>query len=161
MAKETMALLDYLRNVGVDGDFLREAVRVLSQVVMEQEVGDQIGAGRYERTDSRKTYRNVDDMLQAIGLTRFDKSRVSRVCKELTKVVTEFRERELGGTYPYVWLDALYLKVRQNHRIVNRAMVIAIGVRETGGLVLPTSGTTAPLGRGAAPATAVAASSAG
>jgi transposase-like protein len=107
MAKETMALLDYLRNVGVDGDFLREAVRVLSQVVMEQEVGDQIGAGRYERTDSRKTYRNVDDMLQAIGLTRFDKSRVSRVCKELTKVVTEFRERELGGTYPYVWLDTL------------------------------------------------------
>jgi transposase-like protein len=58
MAKETMALLDYLRNVGVDGDFLREAVRVLSQVVMELEVEDQIGAGRYERTDSRKTYRN-------------------------------------------------------------------------------------------------------
>jgi transposase-like protein len=71
-------------------------------------------------------------MLQAMGLTRFDKSKVQRVCKELKKVVTEFRERELGGTYPYVWLDALCLKVRQNHRIANRAMVIAIGVRETG-----------------------------
>ena len=58
MAKEAMMLLDYLRNVGVDGDFPREAVRVLSQVVMELEVEDHIGAGRYERTDSRKMYRN-------------------------------------------------------------------------------------------------------
>jgi transposase-like protein len=38
----------------------------------------------------------------------------------------------LEGTYPFVWLDALYLKVRQNHRIVSQARVIAIGVRETG-----------------------------
>ena len=58
MAKETMALSDCLRNVGVEGDFLLEAVRVLSQVVMELEVGDQIGAGRCERADSRRTYRN-------------------------------------------------------------------------------------------------------
>ena len=47
-------------------------------------------------------------------------------------MVEGFRNRPLEGSYPYLWLDALYLKVRQDHRIVNQAMVIAIGVRETG-----------------------------
>jgi transposase-like protein len=50
----------------------------------------------------------------------------------LDKTVRQFRERKLEGTYPYIWLDALYLKVRQNHRIVSQAVVIAIGVKETG-----------------------------
>jgi hypothetical protein len=50
--------------------------------------------------------RNVDNMLQAMGLTRFDKSKVSRACRELTELVTEFRERELGA-YPNVWLDVV------------------------------------------------------
>lgn len=74
----------------------------------------------------------MDDLLQALGLTGIDKSRVSRICKELDEVVEPFRNRPLEGTYPFVWLDALYLKVRQNHRIVSQALVIAIGVRETG-----------------------------
>jgi len=76
--------------------------------------------------------RKVDDWLQALGLTGIDKSKVSRICKELDELVDAFRNRKLDGEYPYLWLDALYLKVRQNHRIVNQAMVIAIGVRETG-----------------------------
>jgi len=76
--------------------------------------------------------RKVDDLLQALGLTGIDKSQVSRICKELTDVVEAFRNRPLEGSYPYVWLDALYVKVRVNHRIVNQAVVIAIGVRETG-----------------------------
>jgi putative transposase len=46
--------------------------------------------------------------------------------------VTTFRQRPLGAAYPYLWLDALYLKVRQNGRIVNMAVVIAFGVRESG-----------------------------
>jgi putative transposase len=50
----------------------------------------------------------------------------------MDKVVQEFRNRPLEGNYPYVWLDAMYLKVRQNHRIVSLAMVIAIGVNEKG-----------------------------
>jgi putative transposase len=50
----------------------------------------------------------------------------------LDEVVQDFRNRPLEGRYPYVWLDALYLKVRQNHRIVSMAMVIAIGVNELG-----------------------------
>jgi putative transposase len=76
--------------------------------------------------------RKVDDLLQAMGLTGFDKSAVSRTCKALDEVVKEFRERPLEGLFPYVWLDALYLKVRQNNRIVNLALVIAIGVSELG-----------------------------
>lgn len=76
--------------------------------------------------------RKVDDLLKALGLTGIDKSKVSRICKELDELVDGFRNRPLEGSYPYLWLDALYLKVRQDHRIVNQAMVIAIGVRETG-----------------------------
>lgn len=76
--------------------------------------------------------RKVDDLLRALGLTGIDKSKVSRICKELDELVEGFRNRPLEGSYPYLWLDALYLKVRQDHRIVNQAMVIAIGVRETG-----------------------------
>ena len=76
--------------------------------------------------------RKVDDLLQALGLTGIDKSQVSRICKDLTEVVEAFRNRQLEGSYPYVWLDALYVKVRVNHRIVSQAVVMAIGVRETG-----------------------------
>lgn len=76
--------------------------------------------------------RKVDDLLQALGLTGMDKSQVSRICKDLTEVVEAFRNRPLEGSYPYVWLDALYVKVRVNHRIVSQAVVMAIGVRESG-----------------------------
>lgn len=77
--------------------------------------------------------RKVDDLVQALGLSGVDKSKVSRICKELDEAVTAFGNRSLKeGQYPHLWLDALYLKVRQNHRIVSMAVVIAIGVRETG-----------------------------
>jgi len=76
--------------------------------------------------------RKVDDLLKAMGLTGIDKSKVSRICKELDQAVAQFRQRQLQESYPYVWLDALYLKVRQNHRVVNLAMVIAVGVDEGG-----------------------------
>jgi putative transposase len=76
--------------------------------------------------------RKVDDLVQALGLSGVDKSKVSRICRELDEAVTAFRSRPLEAAYPYVWLDGLYLKVRQNHHIVNMAVVIAIGVRETG-----------------------------
>lgn len=76
--------------------------------------------------------RKVDDLVQALGLSGFDKSAVSRACKELDEMVEQFRNRPLEHGYPYIWLDAIYLKVRQNHRIVSQAAVIAIGVRQTG-----------------------------
>src|SRR5262249_16789012 len=162
---------------------------VMSEQLMELEVSQQAGAGRYERTEQRSTYRNgyrertwqtrvgeiplripklrqgsyfpslleprrraeqallavgqqaygegvstrkVDELLQALGLTGVDKSAVSRMCRELDELVATFRMRPLEASYPYLWLDALYLKVRQNHRIVSQAVVIAVGVRETG-----------------------------
>jgi transposase-like protein len=76
--------------------------------------------------------RKVDDLVQALGLSGIDKSKVSRLCQELDTQVEAFRQRPLTGAYPYVWLDALYLKVRENQRIVSKALVVAIGVREAG-----------------------------
>ena len=76
--------------------------------------------------------RKVDALLKALGLTGIDKSKVSRICKELDQAVEQFRQRQLQEGYPYVWLDAVYLKVRQNHRVVSMAMVIAVGVDEQG-----------------------------
>jgi transposase-like protein len=97
----------------------RRAERALLAVVQEAYV---------EGVSTRK----VDDLLIALGLTGIDKSAVSRACKALDAVIEPFRNRPLAGQSPYIWLDALYLKVRQNHRIVSKALVIAIGVRETG-----------------------------
>jgi len=76
--------------------------------------------------------RKVDALVKALGLSGIDKSKVSRICKELDQAVEQFRQRELQESYPYVWLDALYLKVRQNHRIVSLALVIAVGADEAG-----------------------------
>jgi putative transposase len=66
------------------------------------------------------------------GLPGIDKSKVSRICKELNEMVHQFRERPLQGCYPYIWLDAIVLKVRENHRVVNLSLAIAIGVDQQG-----------------------------
>jgi putative transposase len=76
--------------------------------------------------------RKEDELVQAMGLRGIDKSKVSRMCQELDEAVDAFRKRRLEEPYPYLWLDALYVKVRQNHHIVSMAVVIAIGVRESG-----------------------------
>jgi len=76
--------------------------------------------------------RRVEQLMQSLGLTGMDKSQVSRICKALDEPIRAFRDRPLRGAYPYVWLDATYLKVRENHHIVSMAAVVAIGVQETG-----------------------------
>ena len=76
--------------------------------------------------------RKVDDLVQALGLSGVDKSKVSRITKGLDELVQDFRHRPLEDEYPYVWLDALYLKVRQNHRVVSLAVVVAVGVAHEG-----------------------------
>lgn len=76
--------------------------------------------------------RRVDDLVQALGMQGISKSQVSRICQELDTEVEQFRSRRLEGSYPYVWLDATFLKVRRQGRVVSMAVVIAIGVRETG-----------------------------
>jgi putative transposase len=76
--------------------------------------------------------RRVDELVRALGLAGISKSQVSRLCQELDAEVERFRTRRLEGRYPYVWLDATFLKVRQDGRVVSLAVVIAIGVTATG-----------------------------
>lgn len=76
--------------------------------------------------------RRVDDLVKALGLDGISKSQVSRICQELDAELRRFRTRRLDGRYPYVWLDATYVKVRQDGRVVSVALVIAIGVTQTG-----------------------------
>lgn len=76
--------------------------------------------------------RKVDDLVHALGMTGVSKSQVSRLCAELDEVVEAFRNRPLEGRYPYVWLDAKYVKVRENGRVSSMALVVAVGVRENG-----------------------------
>lgn len=186
-----MALLELLRKHQgePEADALREGLRWLAQQLMELEVSELVGAQRYERTETRKTYRNgyrsrpwdtrvgtielripklrqgsyfpslleprrraeralvavvqeayvqgvstrkVDDLVRALGLDGISKSEVSRLCAELDERMERFRNRPLEGEYPYVWLDAKPIKVRQDHRGVNMAAVIAVGVKRTG-----------------------------
>lgn len=78
--------------------------------------------------------RRVDALGQALGLQGVSKSQVSVLCAELDGQVAQFRARALSARYPYVWLDATYLKARQDGRVVWVAVVIAIGVNATTGL---------------------------
>jgi transposase-like protein len=78
--------------------------------------------------------RKVDDLVAALGIdSGISKSEVSRICAELDAVVAEFRDRPLGHTaFPYVFLDATYVKAHDGARVVSKAIVIATGVTKTG-----------------------------
>lgn len=65
-------------------------------------------------------------------MTGISKSQVSRLCQELDEDVTRFRNRQLEGPYPYVWLDATYLKARADGQVRSMAVVIAIAVNSRG-----------------------------
>jgi len=187
----SMALAELIRKAELDGDvdFLKEGVRVLSQALMEVEVSQHLGAGRYERTAERAGQRNgyrerewdtrvgtldlrvprvrdgsyfpslleprrraeqalvsvvreayvqgvstrkVDDLVKALGLDGISKGQVSRLCQALDAEVERFRQRPLEGRYPYLWLDATFVKVREGGRVVSAAVVLAVAVRATG-----------------------------
>ena len=76
--------------------------------------------------------RSVDDLVKAMGGTGVSKSQVSRLCAEIDDKVKAFLDRPLEGDWPYVWLDATYVKVRRNHRIVSVAVILAVGVNADG-----------------------------
>jgi putative transposase len=76
--------------------------------------------------------RSVDDLVRAMGGTGVSKSQVSRLCEEIDARVKAFLDRPLEGDWPYVWLDATYVKVRRNHRIVSVAVIVAVGVNADG-----------------------------
>jgi transposase-like protein len=196
MTDHSINLLEYLHKLALepDADFLRESLKVVTQLLMEAEVAQAIGAQKYERSEGRENYRNgyrerrwetrvgeiqlsipklrrgsyfpewlleprrlseqallnviqeayvqgistrkVEALAQQLGLEKLDKSKVSRITQALQEEVDGFRNRRLEGEYPYVFLDALYPKMRLNHRVVSVALVIAIGIREDGRKVI-------------------------
>ena len=76
--------------------------------------------------------RSVDDLVQAMGGTGVSKSQVSRLCQEIDERVGAFLGRPLEGEWPYLWIDATYVKVRQDGRIVSVAVIVAVGVNTDG-----------------------------
>jgi transposase-like protein len=177
MTDDRLALLEALQKAD-DGNFLRSLAETVLQILMEADVEGMIGAGRYERSGERTTWRNgyrertldtrlgplnlkipklrtgsyfppflearktaeralvaviqeawiagvstrkVDDLVQAMGLSGISKSQVSKLCKEIDERVHAFLKRPLSGEWPYLWLDATYLKVREGGRIVSVA----------------------------------------
>jgi transposase-like protein len=76
--------------------------------------------------------RSVDELVKAMGMTGISKSQVSRLCAEIDDKIGAFLDRPLEGDWPYLWLDATYVKVRQNGRIVSAAVVVAVAVNSDG-----------------------------
>jgi transposase-like protein len=76
--------------------------------------------------------RKVDDLVKALGLDGISKSQVSRLCQSLDEEVERFRQRPLETVYPYLWLDATFIKVRLEGRVVSMAVVLATGVTSQG-----------------------------
>src|SRR5947209_2976475 len=183
-------LLDALR-AGGDLDFMREAMQLVLQALIELDATETVGAARYERAPTRATHRNgsrarllstkagdvdlsipklrhgsffpalleprrridralwavimeafvhgvstrkVDDLVTALGIDAgVSKSQVSRICAELDVAVGEFRERRLDHIeFPYVFLDATYVKAHEGPRVVSKAVIVATGVAADG-----------------------------
>jgi transposase-like protein len=97
----------------------RMAVKALTAVVQEAYV-------------QGVSTRSVDDLVQAMGMSGISKSQVSRLCAEIDDKVKAFLSRPIDGDWPYLWIDATYVKVRQNGRIVSVAVIIAVGVNSDG-----------------------------
>jgi putative transposase len=76
--------------------------------------------------------RSVDDLVKAMGMEGISKSQVSRLCGEIDERVQTFLNRPIEGEWPYIWLDATYVKARRDHRIVSVAVIVAVGVNSDG-----------------------------
>ena len=188
MTDDRLPLAELLAKSG-DADFLRVVAESVLQLIMEADVEGVIGAGRWERSGERQTWRNgyrertldtrlgtlnlkipklrtgsyfpgfleprktvekalvsviqeawiagvstrrVDELVQAMGMSGISKSSVSKLCKEIDERVGAFLRRPLDGEWPYLWLDATYLKVREGGRIVSVAAIVAVAVNTDG-----------------------------
>ena len=76
--------------------------------------------------------RSVDDLVKALSMDGISKSQVSRLCEDIDERVHAFLDRSIEGDWPYRWIDATYVKVRQNGRIVSVAVIVAVGVNSDG-----------------------------
>jgi putative transposase len=97
----------------------RTAEKALTAVIQEAYVGG-------------ISTRSVDDLVRAMGMDGVSKSQVSRLCAEIDDRVRDFLARPIEGDWPYLWLDATYVKVREAGRIVPVAVTIAVGVNADG-----------------------------
>jgi transposase-like protein len=76
--------------------------------------------------------RSVDELIKAMGMSGISKSQVSRLCEEIDGRVKAFLDRPIEGDRPYLWLDATYVKVRQNGRVISVAVIVAVDVNSDG-----------------------------
>ncbi|HYT80702.1 MAG TPA: IS256 family transposase [Actinomycetota bacterium] len=76
--------------------------------------------------------RKVDDLVRALGMDGISRSEVSRICKALDEDVKTFLHRGIEDSYPYLWIDATFHKIREGGRVVSVATVVAVGVSEAG-----------------------------
>ena len=117
------------RRPDADLDFLREALqapKVRGEQLLPSLLEPRLRSERALLAVVQQAYvegvstRRVEDLVQALGCEGISKSQVSRICQELDALVDSFRGRPLdGGPYPYLWLDALTQKVREDGRSVN------------------------------------------
>ena len=68
--------------------------------------------------------RSVDELVKAMGMDGISKSQVSRLCGEIDERVQTFLRRPIEGEWPYLWLDATYVKARRDHHIVSVAVIV-------------------------------------
>ena len=76
--------------------------------------------------------RSVDELVKAMGMEGISKSQVSRLCGEIDERVQSFLHRPIEGDWPYLWLDATYVKARRDHHIVSVAVIVAVAVNTDG-----------------------------
>ena len=76
--------------------------------------------------------RSVDELVKAMGMEGISKSQVSRLCAEIDERVQTFLHRPIEGEWPYLWLDATYVKARRDHHIVSVAVIVAMAVNTDG-----------------------------
>lgn len=76
--------------------------------------------------------RKISTVMETLCGTTYSKSTVSEVCKELDVIVNNFKNRPLEGSYPFMYVDATYFKVRENHRITAKAFMVAMAITDEG-----------------------------
>src|SRR4029078_12995685 len=73
--------------------------------------------------------RSVDDLVKAMGMSGISKSHVSRLCFEISEEGKGFTRRPIEGDWPYLWIDATYVKVRESARLVSGALSVAVTLK--------------------------------
>ncbi|MFY9295813.1 MAG: IS256 family transposase [Caldicoprobacterales bacterium] len=76
--------------------------------------------------------RKIEKLAKNLGIASISRSQVSQITKELNDQVAAFRQRPLQETYPVLWIDSLYEKIRVGHQVKNLAVAVVVGLDENG-----------------------------